>query len=298
MKRSIASILAFALVAGLLTAGAPAARAADCPGDGTVRLGLIPGEDAQTMMGVYQPIADELSRRIGCPIELSVSNSYSAGIEAMRAKRLDISMFGPLSYVLAHRVADAEVIAVQGHPDGTPVTYEATIVAVKGTGITRLQQVAGHSFAFSDPASTSGHLMLAYGLRKAGIDPDTGVRPFFAGSHTATFEALRNKKVDAGELNTALIRVVTARGEYDPSEFVTLWRSGPLPGSPLTIRGDLPAAFKARVRSALYAMDLREVTHGSAVLAGTRYVPAKDSSYDMIRDMLSTLHVDLKNIND
>jgi phosphonate transport system substrate-binding protein len=301
MKRPAATLLVCALLTAVIAVGAsaaPAVQAPACPGDGTVRLGLVPGEDTETMMAVYQPIADEFGRRIGCPVQLSITNSYTAAIEAMRAKRLEISGFGPLSYVLAHRVAGAEAIAVQGHDDGTPVTYEATIVAPKTSGITRLQQVAGRSFAYSDPASTSGHLMPAYGLRKAGIDPETGVRAYFAGSHTATYEALHNRKVDAGELNTSLIRIMTARGEYDANEFVTLWRSGPIPGSPWAIRGDLPPAFKARVRQALYSMDLRAITHASAVLAGSRYVPAKDSTYDGIRDMLTTLHVDLNKINE
>jgi hypothetical protein len=36
------------------------------------------------------------------------------------------------------------------------------------------------------------------GLSKNGIDPDKGVKAIYAGSHTASFEALRNHKVDAG----------------------------------------------------------------------------------------------------
>ena len=276
---------------------APMASAV-CPGDGTVRLGLIPGEDAQTLMNMYQPISDDLSKRLGCPVDLSIATSYTAAIEAMRSKRLDVATFGPLSYVLAHQLANAEAFAVQGHDDGVPVTYEATIVTPRTTGITTLRQVAGHSFAYSDPASTSGHLMPAYALRKAGIDPDTGVRPVFAGNHNATYEALHYKKIDAGELNSSIVRLMTARGEFDPNEFVTLWRSGPLPGSPVTVRGDLPPAFKARLARAFFAMDLHALTHSNTLLSGTRYVPAKDATYARIRDMLSTLHIDLQHINE
>jgi phosphonate transport system substrate-binding protein len=298
VKRMAAAVLVCAAVFAVALHPARPARAADCPGDGTVRFGLIPGEDTQTMLGVYKPISEELGRRLGCPVELIVATSYSAGIEAMRAKKLDISTFGPLSYVLAHKVANAEALVVQGRADGTSVSYEATIVAPKPTAITKLRDVAGHTFAYSDPASTSGHLMPAYALRKVGIDPDTGVQPFFAGSHTASFEALRNHKVEAGELNSSLIRVATAAGIYDPAAYVTLWHSGPLAASPTSIRGDLPPAFKKRVLAAFLAMDLRTIPDAKHVIAGTRYVRAKDADYNTIRDMVSTLHIDLEHINE
>lgn len=297
LLRTIATAL-LCLLLGLAIPAVQPARAADCPGDGTVRMGVIPAEDTQTMMGIYKPISEELSRRLGCPVQLSIASSYTAAIEAMRAKRLDISTFGPLSYVLAHKVANAEAIAVQGHEDGSVVTYEATIVTPKATGITKLRDVAGRSFAYSDPASTSGHLMPAYALRKVGIDPQTGVHAFFAGSHTASFEALRNHKVDAGELNSTLIRVSTAAGAYNPADFITLWRSGPLPPSPTAVRGDLPEAFKKRLRAAFFAIDLHAIPDEKHVLSGARYVAVKDSMYDVIRDMVSTLHIDLEHINE
>jgi phosphonate transport system substrate-binding protein len=302
--RAKLAIRAIVLIAGVLCAWASGAIAGaagapvDCPGDGRVRFGLLPAEDTLTMTDVYMPLAAELSRKLGCPVDVSVTTSYSTCVEAMRAKKLELASFGPLSYVLAHRVANAEAIAVQGDAAGKSLAYEATIVTLKGSGITTLREVAGHSFAFSDPASTSGHLLPAFALRAAGIDPDTGIHPFFAGSHTASFEALRNHKVEAGELNSGIIRVARASGEYDAAAFVTLWRSPPIPLSPLAVRGDLPAAFKTRLRHALYSIDLGAIADPKRVFTGKRYIAARDSDYDGIRTMVATLHVDLEHINE
>ena len=44
-----------------------------------------------------------------------------------------------------------------------------------------------------------------------------------------TFEAILNKKVDAGELNSQQIAAATAAGLYDPANFITLWKSQPIP---------------------------------------------------------------------
>src|SRR6202521_2735247 len=197
------------LVACALLALAPAASvtnaqttAADCPNGGTIRFGVEPYEDAALLAPAYQPLADALGKALNCKVELNITTNYTAEIEAMRADKLEIAEFGPLAYVFAQKLAKAELVATFSDADGNPATYNASIVTWPGSGITDLTQIAGRSFAYSDPASTSGHLYPAYGLQSNGIDPDSGVQAVYAGSHTSSFEALRNHKVDAGELNS------------------------------------------------------------------------------------------------
>jgi hypothetical protein len=88
-------------------------------------------------------------------------------------------------------------------------------------GIT-LSQLGGHSFAYSAPASTSSHLYPAHGLKANGIDPDSDVQAVYAGSHTASFEAIRNHKVDTGELNSD--RIATAG--FDNNVPLPNWDAG------------------------------------------------------------------------
>ena len=106
--------------------------------------------------------------KLGCEVKVFVTTNYNAEIEAMRNGKLEIGEFGPLGYVLAHQVAKAQAVAAFGNKDGKPDTYWASLVTYPGSGIKTVADIRGHSFAFSDPASTSGHLFPAYGLRKAG----------------------------------------------------------------------------------------------------------------------------------
>src|SRR5579859_229223 len=212
------------------------ATAADCPNGGTIRFGVEPYEDAALLAPAYQPLSDALGKALNCNVELNITTNYTAEIEAMRSGKLDIAEFGPLAYVFAQKLAKAELAATFSDADGNPATYTASIVTWPGSGISDLAGVAGHSFAYSDPASASGHLYPAYGLKSNGIDPDTGIQPVYAGSHTSSFEALRNHKVDAGELNSDQIKAATDAGTYAPESFVTLWQSDPIPQDPITVR--------------------------------------------------------------
>ena len=301
MSRNDPWILAAAVVMAMMAGrAAVAAGAADCP-DGAVRFGVEPYDTAARLVPIYQKVGELIGKQLGCPIQVFIATNYNAEIEAMRNGKLEIGEFGPLGYVLAHQVAKAEAVAAFGTADGKPDTYWASIVTYPGSGIKTVAEIKGHSFAFSDPASTSGHLFPAYGLRLGGVDPDKDIKPLFAGSHTASFEALYNHKVDAGELNSEQLESAKQRGHYKDGDLVFLWKSNPIPTDPFAVRGNLPPAFKARLTKVLQTLDLssldpkdRKIMVGAGI---TGLVPQTDSAYDGIRDLVKTLHVDLQKLS-
>ena len=291
--------LVLAAAAGFLLVSHMAFAAGDCP-DRPIRYGVVPYDSSAGFVPLYHQIGKLISEKLGCPVKIEIGTSYSATIEAMRAKKLDAGEFGPLSYVLAHEVAGAEVVATYANKAGTPDTYTASIVTWPGSGITTLKQVAGKTFAYADPASTSGHLFPAYGLSNAGIDPDKGIRAIYAGSHTASFEALRNHKVQAGEMNSPEILSATVAGIYKPTDYVTLWKSQPIPQDPITVRGSLDPALKARLTKVLQNLDLSSVPPDEMKIigvSGTKLCPTTDSAYDPIRNLVHVLHIDLSKLN-
>jgi phosphonate transport system substrate-binding protein len=303
--RGIAALCAAVVITSSLTAAFPqaasAAPAADCPPGGALRFGVEPSEAVARLTPAYESLTKAISEKLGCPVELFITTSYNAEIEAMRNGKLDVAQFGPLGYVLAHQIAGADAIATFSDAHGNPSTYTASIVTWPGSGITTIKDVAGRSFAYADPASTSGHLFPAYGLRKAGIDPDHGVKGIYAGSHTASFEAILNHKVDAGELNSIQIEAAKTGDMWQPAQWVTLWQSGPIPVDPITVRRDLPAPFKRRVTTFIQSFTFAglspDVIKVFPTKGTTRFVPTSDGAYDTVRDLVKTLNIDLNKLS-
>jgi phosphonate transport system substrate-binding protein len=294
------TIAAMALAAIIATLPRPA-KADECPSGGSVRFGVEPYDTAARLVPIYEKIGKLISDKIGCKVQVFVATGYNAEIEAMRNGKLELAEFGPLGYVLAHQVAKAEAVAAFGAADGKPVTYWASIVTYPSSGIKTTAEIRGHSFAFSDAASTSGHLFPAFGLRKAGIDPDKDIKAIYAGSHTASFEAIYNHKVDAGELNSEQLESATQRGHYKDGDLVFLWKSGPIPTDPYAVRGDLPHAFKKKLIEAVQHIDLmsldaadRKILVGAGI---TQIVPQTDQPYDLIRDLVKTLNINLEKLS-
>jgi phosphonate transport system substrate-binding protein len=296
-KLVFANAAGAALLALLATSSlAVAETAKDCPNGGLVRFGVEPYDTSPKLTPIYEKIGKLLAEKIGCEVRIYVATNYNAEIEAMRSGKLEVGQFGPLGYVLAHQIAKAEAVATFATADNKPNTYWASLVTWPGSGIKTAAELKGHSFAFSDPASTSGHLFPAYGMRKVGLDPDKDVRGIYAGSHTASFEALRNHKVDAGELNSEQIESATQRGHYKDGDVVFLWKSDPIPIDPIALRGDLPESFKKRFVEALLNLDLSQINEADRKIIGAhglRFVAQTDAAYDGIRDLVKTLNINL-----
>jgi phosphonate transport system substrate-binding protein len=267
-----------------------------CPNGGTVRFGVEPFDDAAQMQPVYSQLATLIGQQLGCTVQVDITTNYTAEVEAMRAGKLEVGEFGPLGYVFAHKIANAQPVATFADKTGTPLTYFATIVTTPNTGIKRVEDLGGHTFAYSDPASTSGHLFPAYALKKAGVDPDNGIKATYAGSHTASFLAIKNHKVDAGELNSDTITSATAQGQYQASDYVTLWKSDPIPQDPITVRGDLSSDFKARFTAALLGIDLTVIQDPKGVVIGPKMVVQTNAPYQQIADLANTLGIDVNHI--
>jgi phosphonate transport system substrate-binding protein len=303
MRKGLRWMPAIAGAVVSLYAAAPTASAApmaDCPNGGEVRFGVEPYDTSAKLVPIYDHIGKILAEKLGCDVKIFVTTTYNAEIEAMRNGKLEIGEFGPLGYVLAHQVAKAEAVAAFSGADGKPDNYWASIVVLKDSPLKSVAELKGHTFAFSDPASTSGHLFPALGLRKAGLDPDKDVKGIYAGSHTASFEALYNKKVDAGELNSEQVESAKQRGHYQDGDMVFLWKSDPIPTDPITVRGDLPEGFKKRLTEVLQNLDLSSLPAADRKimgLGGPRFVPQTDKAYDPIRDLVKTLNIDLEKLS-
>lgn len=289
--------LAVAAVVGAAGCGSDTAKgttSASCP-SGAINFGAVPWESQALLQDAYQPITAELSKSLNCPVKLQMFSSYTAGVEAMRAGKLDVSDFGPLSYVLAAKVAHAQAVLSFGTKQGKLDSYYASIVTPSSSAIKTLQDVRGKTFAYSDPASTSGYLYPAYGLTQAGINYKSGVKATFAGSHTSSYEALRNKKVQAGELNSTQMTAAKKQGIYRDGDYRTLWKSGPIPQDPIAVRASLPAALKQKITSALLAIDFTKLPKTAKLglddSAAAKFVRVDDSAYGGIRTLVKTLNL-------
>jgi phosphonate transport system substrate-binding protein len=259
-----------------------------------LKISFIPVESTEEIAKRYQKIVDYLSKELNMKVTPYVANDYSAVIEAMRAKHVDVAWFGPFSYILAAKEADAEAFVNPINESGQDVYY-CYFITHKDSGIKSIQDLKGKTFTFGDPASTSGHLIPRYILTKAGLDPDKDMKTQFSGGHDATALAVKNKKVDAGAMASEIYDRLVNKKMISTDEVIVFFKSDPLPLDPWAYRKDLPQEIKDKVKKALLEIDKKD----PEALKGTSFIKFKevdDSRYDAIRDVAKTLNLDLKKL--
>lgn len=256
----------------------------------TLRVALLPDENAATLIQNAQPLKAHLERTLNKKIEIIVTTDYSSMIEAMRFGRIEVAYFGPFSYVLAKSRAPAIEPFAVGVERGAP-TYNSVLIANASGDIKTLADIKGKPFAFGDQASTSSHLApRAYLIKTAQLDGDKDYKPVFLGTHDAVARAVQAGQVPAGALSKPILDSLIAKKIIDPSKIVQIGLSDPIPNYPIVMQGNLTPALKESVRGAFLNMTDKEVLKSFRVEG---FVATDDKSYDVLRDTATVLKLDL-----
>ncbi|MEQ8265635.1 MAG: phosphate/phosphite/phosphonate ABC transporter substrate-binding protein [Parvibaculum sp.] len=284
------------LIASAFAAAAvfsPFAAQAQEPNPDTLRVALLPDENAATLIQNAQPLKEYLAKTLDKNVEIVVTTDYSSMIEAMRFGRIEIGYFGPFSYVLAKSKApEIEAFAV-GVDKGKP-TYNSVLIATADGPVKSIADIKGKSFGFGDQASTSSHLAPRAHLVKNGLVGGTDYEVVHLGTHDAVARAVQAGQIPAGALSEPILRTLIERGTIDASKIVELDLTAPIPNYPISMQGYLSPELKEKIRSAF--LDLKD----EQILASFRaegFQPADDSSYDVLRETAQLLNLELAQMN-
>ena len=279
-----------AAAAGVLGTVFPGFAVAQGRDPATLRVALLPDENAATLIQNAQPLKTYLEQTLKKNIEIIVTTDYSSMIEAMRFGRIEVAYFGPFSYVLAKsRAPEIEPFAV-GVERGSP-TYNSILIATAGGPVKTLADIRGKPFGFGDQASTSSHLApRAHLLKKAGLDGEKDYRPVHLGTHDAVSRAVQAGQVPAGALSKAIYDNLVSRNTIDPAKLVQLDLSDPIPNYPIVMQGNLAPALKQAIRDAFINVKDKEVLKSFRVEG---FAATNDKAYDVLRDTAKVLKLDI-----
>jgi phosphonate transport system substrate-binding protein len=267
----------------------------------TLRVGFVPAEDAQQVMQNAQPIVEILRQKLGMEIQPFVATDYTGVVEALRVHKLDVAFLAPASYVLAKNEADVRVI-LKSERKGIPFYY-AAIITRADSGIEKLEDLRGKTFAFGDSLSTTGNVFPRKMFKERGIDP---VRDFkqvlYSGGHDATVLAVLNGKVDAGATyanspdsqDTAWMRYL--KNPEDVKRIRAIAFSEPIPADNLVVSSALDPAIAKKIEEIF--IELSRDAKGKQMLRELYqidgFVRASDQDYDSVRQAFIDAGISIK----
>ncbi len=247
----------------------------------SVRLSMIPTTDPGKILRDSQPFIGYLEKQTGAKVELTVPTNYAAVVEAVSSDRVDIAYFGGFTFVQASARAGALPL-VQRERDQN---FHSLFITQPKSSIHSVKDLKGHSFAFGDVNSTSGHLMPAYFMQQQGVDHAVLDKAIYTGGHDATALAVVNGKVDAGAMDELVYGRMMKEGKLSESQVRVFYTTPPFFDYVWAARKGLDPAIAKAFADAMLALDAGNAEQKTILdlLNASKYVKAEDSSYGPLR---------------
>lgn len=271
----------------------------------TLTLAAIPSDDMTETLNYVENFSKYLARELNVPVHFIKATDYTAVIEAMKSHKVDIAMLGPFSYVMASARAGAEALVTLGTSEGNAHAYKSILVTHRNSGIGRLSDIKARApeliLSFTDPASTSGHLIPRTVLKEQGINPDTDFKNVvFSGSHAASILTTISGKTDIAFANNLSWNRVASIQNIDLADLQVIWESEPIYPDPVCVPKTMDDKLKKRIQQALIDLRVKDTMAwnqfisydhaGDPLRDSLRYIIIHDSAYNPLRKMARALN--------
>jgi phosphonate transport system substrate-binding protein len=278
-------VVGLLMVAGWVTPS----RAADPSWPKEITFALLSTENAAEITRRWGPVLAQLEKDLGIKVKSTIATDYRGTIEALKFKKAEIGHLGPKSYVEAsnNNYANVEPIAQLQLANGS-LGYRSCLIVHNDSDMFSPEDMAGKTFAFNDPNSTSGYLVpSAFFMMEMSVDPKKYFsKVTFSGSHEASILAVANKKAEVASTNLPDLQQLTREGKVPRGALRVIWVSKLIPNDPIVVRKDMPASLRSAVTESLTTMKARHpetFKEIGAWLGG--FVPADDAKYQVVRDL-------------
>ncbi|WP_280344917.1 phosphate/phosphite/phosphonate ABC transporter substrate-binding protein [Nocardia neocaledoniensis] len=255
-----------------------------------LKVGLPPAEANADLQAKFKPLTSLIAEGTGKAVEVKPTSDYLSIVEAMRSGLIDVAVFSPFPTPLAQAVAGVEpLVAAKG------AAYSSVFVCRTSAGINSIADLRGRKIAFVDAGSTSGNYIPKLMLKRAGIDPETGIEGMYAGGHDTAELAVKQGSVDCAADARSSYQKMVDKGVIDGAQQAIVAESDPIPVSLVVIaRKDLDPALKQGIVDSFVGGNNAAAL---GVVGATRFDRAQESDFAIFRDAAAELGVDLAELS-
>jgi phosphonate transport system substrate-binding protein len=236
-------------------------------------------------LSYYQQLIDLMGTTLGKRVELVQRKTYKEINELLGKGEIDLAFLCSGPYAAAKDNSTFELIATP-EIDGSHF-YQAYLIVNKNSSFNSLDDLKGHTFAFTDPDSNTGRLVPLYWLAQMGEWPETFFRQvIYTYSHDNSIVAVAKGMVDGASVD-GLVWDYFHKRNPDLTSFTRIIRKSDYYGiPPLVASNKLSGDEKRAVRDLLFSLHNHD--EGKKILGQLmidRFVEPQDNWYDSIRNM-------------
>ena len=234
---------------------------------------------------VYRQLLTYLGHKLGKNVELVQRKTYGEVNELLGKGLIDLGFICSGPYVTGKDRYGFVLLAVpevHGHP-----TYSAYLIVNQASTFHRLEDLKGHTFAFTDPDSNTGRLVPLAWLAALHTRPEQFFsRIIYTYSHDNSIMAVGRGLVDAAAVDGLIWDFYAQKNPAFTAKTRIIKKSEPFGIPPLVASRQFPPAERERIQNVLFAM--HQDPEGKKILAELmidRFIPPRDELYDTVRQM-------------
>ena len=241
----------------------------------------------------YEDMIRYISRSLGGNVKIIQRRSYQEINDLIKRNEIDFAFVCSGAYVDGNSDFGMKILVAPVINEGN-TTYHSYIIVRNNSNYTRLSDLRGKKFAFSDPLSNSGKLYPIYRLYLMnetpgsffGIDEQGKNNSFYTYSHDNSIIAVAENITDGAAVNS----LVYENMKEEHPEIIAKTRiieiSPPFGNPPIVVSKDIDPFLEEKLRDIFLKMN--EDDDGKEVLEKVRidkFVNLSDNAYDSIREM-------------
>ncbi len=222
---------------------------------GTLIFAYTPVEDPAVYAEVWAGFLEHMEEVTGKPVQFFPVQSNAAQLEAMRAGRLHIAGFNTGANPIAVACAGFRPFAMMAAADGS-FGYEMEIITYPGSGIEKIEDLKGHTLAFTAETSNSGFKAPSALLKSEfGLVAGEDYKAAFSGKHDNSVLGVANKDYDAAAIANSVKARMIERNVVSDDQLVVLYTSETFPTTGYGVVYNLEPELQEKIKEAFFSFD-------------------------------------------
>jgi phosphonate transport system substrate-binding protein len=256
----------------------------------TLRIGTLPDESEEALRSRYAPLIEFLSRETGIACELAIPDNYEELVMWLGEGKVDLAYFGGATFLKAKHHFNAVPLVMRDID-----TRFTSMLVVSDEDFRTVEQLQGKRISFGARLSTSGHLMPRHFLQvQHVVIPETYFSSIrYSGKHDRTAFWVRDGEVDAGIVNSEVIRKMFADGRLRPGDIRIIWTTPPYVDYVWAAHPRVQPAVRESIQQAFLQLSLDNPQHEAVLsnLGAAAFYPAGISDFSALQQVMDSLEV-------
>ena len=227
----------------------------------------------------YRILAQRISAVTGHPTVLIQRKTYVEVNKLLSNGEADMAFLSTGSYVSYKGLYDIEILAMAALDD--EIVYRPYIIVNKDSNIYSFEDLAGKTFAFTDPLSFSGHLIIEDILRSQGTNSERYFkRYFYTYNHDKSIWAVAHHVADAASIDSQIYDYAKSKNPEITNNIRIISVLDPAPTGPVVVRKDLPYEQIEQLRQIFLEMNQDpDTAQAMKKLMIDRFIPPQPERY-------------------